>query len=134
MPITDFSDSLATAQRLAAQRLAARRTSVAGPAFVDDSLLELAAVADPRVVDALRRKHFADLDQLPDAQRELLVETLHQWLLHWAHRPGIAEALDIHPQTVSGRLHRLRDLLADDLEDPLVRAELLVLLTAEAAA
>ena len=35
---------------------------------------------------------------------------------------------------MSGRLHRLRDLLADDLEGAVVRAELLVLLTAEGAA
>ena len=60
----------------------------------------------------------------------MLVETLRQWLLQWGHRPGIAQALTVHPQTVSGRLHRLRDLLADDLEGAVVRAELLVLLTA----
>ncbi|WP_207233777.1 hypothetical protein [Janibacter limosus] len=35
---------------------------------------------------------------------------------------------------MSGRLHRLRDLLADDLEDPTTRSELLVLLTAEGVA
>lgn len=64
-------------------------------------------------------------------QRAVLVETLRQWLLQWGHRPGIAQALTVHPQTMSGRLHQLRDLLADDLEDAVVRAELLVLLTAE---
>ncbi|WP_412070795.1 helix-turn-helix domain-containing protein [Micrococcus luteus] len=64
-------------------------------------------------------------------QRAVLVETLRQWLLQWGNRPGIAQALTVHPQTMSGRLHRLRDLLADDLEDAVVRAELLVLLTAE---
>ncbi|MCS6711880.1 helix-turn-helix domain-containing protein [Brachybacterium sp. EF45031] len=64
----------------------------------------------------------------------MLVETLRQWLLQWGNRPGIAQALTVHPQTVSGRLHRLRDLLADDLEGAVVRAELLVLLTAEGVA
>lgn len=95
-------------------------------------LLELASTADPTVVDALRRKHFADLDALPPEQRELLVDTLREWLLQWGHRPGIARTLGVHPQTVSGRIQRLKDLLADDLEDPRVRSELLVLLLADA--
>lgn len=99
--------------------------------FVDDSLLELVCVADPVAVRALRRKYFGELDPLPENQRAVLVETLRQWLLQWGHRPGITQALTVHPQTVSGRLHLLHDLLADDLEDAVVRAELLVLLTAE---
>lgn len=43
------------------------------------------------------------------------------------HRRGA----HVHPQTVSGRISRLKDLLADDLEDPRVRSELLVLLIAD---
>ncbi len=46
------------------------------------------------------------------------------------HRPSVAEALGVHPQTVSHRINRLKDLLADELDEPHVRAELLVLLTA----
>ena len=86
------------------------------------------------VVTALRRKHFVELDQLAPEVRSMLVTTLHAWLRHWGHRPAIAADLHVHPQTVSGRLHRLRDLLADDLEDPTTRSELLVLLTAEGGA
>lgn len=129
VPITEFPDSLALTQRLSDRSTGA----AGGPSFVDDALLELACVADPMVVRALRRKHFSELDALPSDGRATLLETLHQWLLQWGHRPGIAEALDVHPQTVSGRINRLKDLLADDLEDPTVRAELLVLLTAEGA-
>lgn len=46
----------------------------------------------------------------------------------------MAAPVGLHPQTVSGRINRLKDLLADDLEDPTVRAELLVLLTADGVA
>lgn len=42
----------------------------------------------------------------------------------------VPEALGVHPQTVSHRINRLKDLLSDELDDPAVRAELLVLLTA----
>lgn len=103
-----------------------------GTTVVDDYLLELACSADPVVVAALRRKHFVELDLLGVEQRGVLVATLREWILQWGHRPGIAEALHVHPQTVSGRVNRLKDLLANELEDPVVRAELLVLLIAEA--
>ena len=126
VPLTEVPSSLSLARRLSALKGA-----TSGALFADDHLLELACSADPSVVAALRRKYFVDLDALPSAQRALLVDTLRQWLLQWGHRPGIAEALDVHPQTVSGRINRLKDLLADDLEDPTVRSELLVLLTVE---
>ena len=85
------------------------------------------------VIAALRRKYFVELDRLPDDVRTPLVQTLHEWLRHWGHRPATADALGVHPQTVSGRINRLRDLLADELDDAQVRSELLVLLTALAA-
>lgn len=125
VPLQEVPDSLNLASRLSALK------GASGVLFADDHLLELACSADTSVVHALRRKYFVDLDALPSAQRVLLVETLREWLLQWGHRPGIAEALDVHPQTVSGRINRLKDLLADDLEDPTVRSELLVLLIVE---
>lgn len=125
VPMTELRSSLDLAHRAAA-------LTDTGPAvYADDHLLELACSADPAVVAALRRKYFMALDALPADQRAVLVATLRAWLLQWGHRPGIAELLGVHPQTVSGRINRLKDLLADDLEDPTVRAELLVLLIAE---
>ncbi|WP_068262577.1 helix-turn-helix domain-containing protein [Janibacter limosus] len=128
VPLTELPNSLDLAQRTLALAGPDR-----GPVFADDFLLELACSADGSVTQSLRRKHFADIDLLPDDQRSVLLSTLREWLLQWGHRPGIAETLGVHPQTVSGRINRLKDLLADDLEDPTVRAELLVLLTAEGA-
>lgn len=129
-PLADFHDSLDLCHRLST--LPALRGS--GPVFADEHLLELAIRTDPAVGRALRRKYFGELDRLPEDHRSVLVRTLHEWLLQWGHRPRIAAALTVHPQTVSGRMHRLKDLLADDLEDPRVRTELLALLTSEAAA
>lgn len=126
VPVTELRTSLDLALRAAAVR------GDAGTAvFADDVLLELACSADPTVAQALHRKYFPALDEVPEDQRVVLLETLRVWLLHWGHRPGTAEALGVHPQTVSGRINRLKDLLADDLEDPRVRSELLVLLIAE---
>ncbi|MGO1166316.1 MAG: helix-turn-helix domain-containing protein [Janibacter sp.] len=116
-----------------AQRAAGLTRPGQDAVFADDVLLELACSADPAVVAALRRKYFGELDALPSDQRELLTDTLREWLLQWGHRPGIAGTLKVHPQTVSGRVNRLKDLLCDDLEDPGVRSELLVLLIADSA-
>lgn len=128
VPLADFRDSMDLATRMRAL------TRPADATFADDVLLELACTADPAVSTALHRKHLAGLDGLPVEHRSVLLATLREWLLQWGHRPGIAEALGVHPQTVSGRVNRLKDLLADDLEDPAVRSELLVLLIAESAA
>lgn len=125
--VEDFASSLDLAHRAAGLTRGG-----GGPVFADDVLLDLACRADPTVVAALRRKHLAVLDALPAEHRRVLAGTLREWLLQWGHRPGIAEALHVHPQTVSGRIARLKDLLDDDLEDPRVRSELLVLLLAEA--
>lgn len=128
VPLAGLPDSLALGDRLTG-----RRASGAGPVFVDDELLELASTADRSVLEALRRKYFVEIDRLPAEVREPLLQTLHEWLRHWGHRPATAKALGVHPQTVSGRINRLRDLLADELEDAQVRSELLLLLTALAA-
>lgn len=129
VPMARVRESLALADRL----IDRRGPAGARPVFVDDELLELASTADRAVLEALRRKYFVEVDRLPAEVREPLLQTLHEWLRHWGHRPATAEALGVHPQTVSGRINRLRDLLADELEDAQVRSELLLLLTALAA-
>lgn len=124
VPLGEFPDSLALAQR------AASVTTRGGTAaFVDDILFELACGVDPVIVRALRRKHLGHVEEA-SGEHGALFETLHEWLLQWGHRPSTATALGVHPQTVSGRVNRVKDLLADDLSDPRVRSELLVLLTA----
>jgi DNA-binding PucR family transcriptional regulator len=65
-----------------------------------------------------------------NATRERLLTTLHSWLRHWGSRSAAAAELFVHPQTVSYRLNRLRELLGDDLDDPEARLELLLVLAA----
>lgn len=128
VPFAEFPDSLHLADR--AWDLV---VTGEGAVFVDDRLMEMFAGSAPSVVRALRRKYLAEIDRLPEPTRTELLDTLRQWLLHWGHRPSIAAALYIHPQTISARIARLKGLLEDDLEDPTTRSELLVLLTAERA-
>lgn len=129
VPLAEFADSLELAERAAG--LDVMR---AGPVFADDHLLEVVVGSGGGAMRALRRRYFAEVDRLPDEVRTVLLATLREWLLHWGHRPSVAAALYVHPQTVSGRIARLRDLVADDLEDPRVRSELLVLLLSDGPA
>lgn len=126
VPLEAFTESLALVRRLSHLGTLLGE----GPIFVDDHLLELACSSDPMVVRALQRKHLVGLEGVPEGGRGVLLGTLHEWLRHWGQRTAIAQTLTVHPQTVSGRMNRLRELLADDLENPRVRSELLVLLTA----
>ena len=53
-----------------------------------------------------------------------LLETLAAWLDHQGNVPQVAEALQVHPQTVRYRLGQLRELFGEALEDPEARFEL----------
>src|SRR5262249_36432382 len=100
------------------------------PHFTDDYLAALALRGEPSALPILAARRLAPLAHLRMSQRESLLTTLHSWLRHWGSRSDVSAELFIHPQTVSYRLKRLRELLGDDLGDPTARFELLVVLAA----
>jgi hypothetical protein len=99
-----------------------------GPVFADDHLVTLALQGEPGALAVLSARRLAPLAQLRESQRESLLTTLHSWLRHWGSRTAVSAELFVHPQTVSYRLGRLRELLGDDLDDPAARFELLLVL------
>jgi PucR C-terminal helix-turn-helix domain len=103
-----------------------------GPVFVDDHLATLALRGEAGALAVLSTRRLAPLAALRRGQRDSLLATLHSWLRHWGSRADVAAELYVHPQTVSYRLGRLRELLGDDLDDPTARFELLLVLTAAA--
>jgi len=117
-----------------AVRLTERTTELvgrdAGTVFVDDHLAALALRGEPGALAVLSARRLAPLVTLRRGQRDSLLATLHSWLRHWGSRAEVAAELYVHPQTVSYRLGRLRELLGDDLDDPNARFELLLVLTA----
>ena len=88
-------------------------------------LLDLLLRADLTLSADLASEALAPLDDLPEAQRSRLLETLEAWLdAHGEARPA-AERLHVHVQTVRYRLERLREVLGDGaLDDPERRLEL----------
>ncbi|PZG18852.1 PucR family transcriptional regulator [Micromonospora craterilacus] len=102
-----------------------------GPVFVDDHLIPLTLRGEPGALAVLTARRLAPLADLRPAQRENLLVTLHSWLRHWGSRAEVSAELFVHPQTVSYRLKRLRDLCGSDLDDPAARFELLVVLASQ---
>jgi hypothetical protein len=100
------------------------------PLFVDDHLGMLIVHRDERLLGALREQCLEPLRHAAPGSREALRRTLRSWLMNMGDRQAIARDLFVHPQTVSYRLKRLRELLGDDLDDPTARFELLLALAA----
>lgn len=98
------------------------------PVFADEHLDAIIVHRDDRLLDVLRRRCLAPLDELNDSSRERLSTTLTSWLLHLGDRKAVAEDLHIHPQTVSYRLGRLHTLFGPQLDDPATRATLMLAL------
>jgi hypothetical protein len=111
-----------------AVRLAERAAEVIGagpaPVFVEDHFAALALRGEPGALAALSARRLGPLAGLRPAQREQFLVTLESWLRHWGSRAAVAAELYVHPQTVSYRLNRLRELLGPDLDDPTGRFEL----------
>ena len=115
-------------------RLAERTAQLLGsrvgddPSFVVDHLAALAVRGEPGAIGVLAELRLAPFADLAPGSRQRLLQTLLSWLRHWGSRAEVATELYIHPQTVSYRLRRLRELLGDDLDDPGSRLELLLVL------
>jgi hypothetical protein len=95
----------------------------------EEHLADLLLAADRRLGTELADRVLAPLDDAPDATRVKLTETLEAWLDHQGRVEAVAQALEIHPQTVRYRLGQLRERI-DGLEDPDRRFELAVALRA----
>jgi hypothetical protein len=87
----------------------------------------LAAIAMYEAREPLRdlaRLRLAPLRQLTPNARTRMTATLRAYLEHRGSTPAIAQALDLHPQTVRYRMRRLRELFGEALDDPDARFEL----------
>jgi len=98
------------------------------PVFTEEHLDAIIVHRDSRLLEALRHQVLLPLQASAPASRERLCETLVSWLRHLGDRQAIAAELHVHPQTVRYRLARLHELFGPQLDDPQVRARLLLAL------
>ncbi len=122
--LSEVGRSLAHARSL-------RDLPVEGSLQAVDHLAELLVRADPALGAALSAQVLAGFDGIPPARRQPLLDTLRSWLRHAGNRAGVGAELHVHPQTVSYRMDRVREVLGDRLDDPQARWELLLALMIE---
>ncbi|TDC89140.1 PucR family transcriptional regulator [Actinomadura sp. 7K507] len=129
VPIGGVTDSLRWARRTLG--LVEAGILVDGPVTeCDDHLLTLWLLSDQALVDRLASLHLSEMAEFPARQRERLVDTLRTWLVSRGTAAGIAEELDVHPQTVRYRIRQLEGILGDRLSDPDARFAIEVVLRA----
>ncbi|MGH3390863.1 MAG: helix-turn-helix domain-containing protein [Actinomadura sp.] len=129
VPLADAADSL----RWARQALTLNAAGIIGNGHVtwcEDHLVTLCLLSDTALIDQLARRRFAPLTDLTPRQRERLTQTLGAWLETRGTAAEIAEALDIHPQTVRYRIRQLDRIFGDELKDPDARFALEVVVRA----
>lgn len=121
-----------------AVHLTRRTADLAGPdekvSRVADHVVALTLRGEPTAAAALVDRRLGPLLALADPQRTQLLDTLASWLRNWGARAAVADELVVHPQTVSYRIRRVRELLGPELDDPTVRFELAVALAVRTAA
>ena len=100
------------------------------PILAEDHLARVVLGAEPSVVEELAERVLAPLQEVSEAKRAVLEQTLLCWLTHWGQRARIAAELSVHPQTVGYRVGRLRELFGAALEDPDARFDLEIALRA----
>jgi PucR C-terminal helix-turn-helix domain len=109
----------------------ADRASGGGLLRVDELLPDLLLFEGRALVDRIRARTLAPLDELTPKARARMQETALAYVRERGNAAAMARALDLHPQTVRYRLTRLRELLGESLDDPDARFELELALRAQ---
>jgi hypothetical protein len=121
-----YDDLRDTAQALhfAKVMLRSRRDRTSPVALFDGSILAAAAVSAPSVMVKSARVVLDGLAELPDEEREILLETFRVWQDNEASADSAAKVLFCHPNTVRQRLRRIEKRTGRSLSRPRDVAEL----------
>ena len=121
-------EGLPTALRLTARSLRIGRAYgiTDDPMFVDEHLDTILVHQDDELLATLRSRCLSPLAGLSSPTRERLSRTLLSWLRQMGDRKAVAAELHVHPQTVSYRVGRLRELFGPALDQADVRVNLLL--------
>jgi hypothetical protein len=117
-------DGTAEALRLAKIALAGTTSSTALVTVFDDAPMAVAAASAPEVMSRIAQTILGSLNQLPDAERALLLETFEAWRDAGGSSEAAARRLFCHPNTVRHRLRRLAEATGRTLSAPQDVAEL----------
>lgn len=99
--------------------------------LADFHLVELVLAADSTTLLQLCDQQLEKITQLTSQKRLELSHTMLLWLLTGQDRAATAVALGVHPQTVSYRINRLRELLPQAWASPHQQLAVVVALAGE---
>jgi hypothetical protein len=108
--------------------LRSRRSSGSSMALFDGSILAAAAASAPAVMVKSARAVLDGLADLPDEERDVLLETFRVWQDSEASADSTAKVLFCHPNTVRQRLRRIEKHTGRSLARPRDVAELCIAL------
>jgi DNA-binding PucR family transcriptional regulator len=123
-PLYAGLDRTAEALRLAKIALAGTTSSTALVTVFDDAPLAVAAASAPEVMARIAQTILGSLNQMPDADRTLLLETFEVWRDAGGSAEAAGRRLFCHPNTVRHRLRRLSEATGRSLSAPQDVAEL----------
>jgi sugar diacid utilization regulator len=90
----------------------------------DDTPLAVAAVSAPEVMAKISSSVLRRLNELPPAERTILLDTFRAWTQEGGSANDTATKIFCHPNTVRHRLHRIEELTGRSLSRPVDIAEL----------
>ncbi|OBF84548.1 hypothetical protein A5791_24235 [Mycobacterium sp. 852002-51163_SCH5372311] len=93
-------------------------------AVFDDTPLAVAAVSAPEVMAKIKTTLLGRVDELPDEERAVLLDTFQAWLQAGGSANDTAKTVYCHPNTVRHRLRRIEELTGRSLSRPRDLAEL----------
>jgi sugar diacid utilization regulator len=93
-------------------------------AVFDDTPLAVAAVSAPEIMAKIKSLVLSRVDELPDDERRILLDTFRAWLQTGGSANDTAAKIYCHPNTVRHRLHRIEELTGRSLSRPTDLAEL----------
>jgi PucR C-terminal helix-turn-helix domain/GGDEF-like domain len=118
--LTDTSDAF----RFARLAVAGKPSAESLVAVFDDTPLAIAAVSAPAAMAKIKSSLLGRLDELPDEEHTVLLDTFQAWLQAGGSANDTAARIFCHPNTVRHRLHRIEELTGRSLARPIDLAEL----------
>jgi DNA-binding PucR family transcriptional regulator len=116
--VVEGAAAVASAYRLAETAARTLPAGVCRVVPIDERLPEALLADSPEISRRLIRQSFGRLVELPDDEREVLLETLAAFLAADGSPTHAADALYCHRNTVMHRLRRIESVTGRKITDP----------------
>jgi hypothetical protein len=126
-PISDLAET-ARGLRYARTAMNASRLDRSSVTVFDRDALAVTAVGAPDLMDRISDNVLGALNDLPEHDRDVLLDTVEAWLDHGGSIDQVAHHMFCHPNTVRQRLRRLEAHTGRSVNNPRDAAELFIAL------